>query len=183
MIWFTSDFHIGHDKDFIVQKRGFDTVDEMNVTIINNLFKCLDEGDDLYILGDIAMGTIEAAAPYLKMIPWQTHFLIGNHDSLKRINLYESLGWINEGYATMIQDGKWNFYLSHYPTLVANYDDGKKHLPVINLYGHTHQNSNFFNDNPYMYHVGVDSHNCMPINIDQIKMHIRKKVEKEIING
>lgn len=70
-------------------------------------------------------------------------------------------------------------YLSHYPTITDNYDDtARSH--VINLFGHTHQSTNFFNDNPYMYHVGLDSHNMCPVSIEQIIKDIEKKVrEKE----
>ena len=51
---------------------------------------------------------------------------------------------------------------------------------MINLYGHTHQKENFFNDNPYMYHVGLDAHNMYPVSIEQIIKDIEKKVrEKE----
>ena len=178
MIYFTSDFHIAHDRDFIYAARGYKSVDEMNIDIINKLCSIYEDGDELWILGDIALGSIEDAEKYLSMIPFSVHFLRGNHDTDKRIELYESLSWVNEGYATIIKDGKWRFYLSHYPTMVANYDDGKKHLPLMNLYGHTHQTNNFYNDNPYIYHVGVDSHNCMPVSIDQVKTDIRAKVSE-----
>jgi hypothetical protein len=35
-----------------------------------------------------------------------------------------------------------------------------------NFYGHTHQIKNFYEDRPYMYHVGVDSHDGYPVDID-----------------
>ena len=68
---------------------------------------------------------------------------------------------------------KYRFYLSHYPTYTANYDDDKSH-PLINLYGHTHQKEKFFNNNPYMYNVALDAHNCTPISIDDIIKDILK---------
>lgn len=181
MIYFTSDWHFNHNKDFVWFKRGYNSIEEMNEAIISNICSTLDEGDELWVLGDIIMGETNAeAAALLSRIPYSVHFLIGNHDSYKRIQLYKSLGWINEGYATTIQDGKWHFYLSHYPTFTSNYDDNKKHLPLINLFGHTHQEHLFFLNNPYMYHVGVDSHDCMPISIDKIKQDIKDKVQKEL---
>ena len=39
---------------------------------------------------------------------------------------------------------------------------------TLNLYGHTHQTTNFYEGRPYMYHVGVDSHYCTPVLIDDI---------------
>ena len=40
-VWITSDLHLGHDKPFIWEARGFDSVQEMNQTIINSLANVL----------------------------------------------------------------------------------------------------------------------------------------------
>ena len=180
MIWFTSDWHFNHDKDFIWQKRGYNSVEEMNDDLINKICSTHDEGDELWVLGDLVMGDIKDAAAVLSRIPYSVHFLIGNHDTLKRINLYESLGWKNHDRAIEVHDGKWCFYLCHYPTITANYDDKKKHLPLINLHGHTHYTDKFYNNNPYMYNIGVDSHDGYPVSIDMIKQDIRDKIQKEL---
>ena len=73
-----------------------------------------------------------------------------------------------------------NIYLSHYPTLTANYSNNKHFSQnVINLHAHTHQKTNFLNPlNPFMYHVGVDSHNCTPVHIDEIMFDIRQRWEE-----
>ena len=63
------------------------------------------------------------------------------------------------------------FISTHYPTITANGDD----LRVINLYGHTHQKDNFFEDKSYMYHVGVDSHDCIPVSLETIIKEIKIK--------
>ena len=176
MIYFTSDLHLNHEKDFIYKARGFHSINHMNGVLLYNLQTIVQPEDDLWILGDIVLGKFEKAKPLLKLIPGRVHYLIGNHDTDRRLSLYDELEWDCKHYATIIKDGKWNFYLSHYPTLVANYDDNKKPLPLINLYGHTHQKDNFYSNNPYMYHVGVDSHDCKPISLEQIKEDIRRKV-------
>ena len=36
MIYFSSDLHLNHDKDFIWRERGFSSVEEMNETIVDN---------------------------------------------------------------------------------------------------------------------------------------------------
>ena len=51
-------------------------------------------------------------------------------------------------------------------------------IQVINLFGHTHQTTNFYNDNPYMYHVGVDSHDCYPVLLEDILESIKIKRRK-----
>jgi calcineurin-like phosphoesterase family protein len=59
-----------------------------------------------------------------------------------------------------------------------------------NFYGHTHQTSNFYNDMPYMYHVGVDSHDGYPVDIDVAIEEMHQKVreckdflDEEVDNG
>ena len=54
---------------------------------------------------------------------------------------------------------------------VVEYDDPNTYeltQTTLNLYGHTHQVNNFYQGMPYMYHVGVDSHNCYPVLLDDI---------------
>ena len=176
MIYFTSDWHFNHDKDFIWKKRGYNSVEEMNEDLINKICSTLDEGDELWVLGDLVMGDINNAAAVLSRIPYSVHFLVGNHDTLRRIHLYDSLGWVNHERAIQVTDGNWDFYLSHYPTVTMNYDDVKKHHPLINLHGHTHYQNKFYNDNPYMYNVGVDSQDGYPVSIDKIKADIKEKL-------
>jgi len=180
MIYFTSDWHFNHDKDFIWKKRGYNSVEEMNDDLINKICSTLEEGDEIWVLGDLVMGDIDRAAAVLSRIPYSVHFLVGNHDTLRRINLYESLGWANHERVIEVTDGNWDFYLSHYPTITANYDDAKKHHPLINLHGHTHYQDKFYNDNPYMYNVGVDSQDGYPVSIDKIKADIREKVKEKL---
>ena len=72
----------------------------------------------------------------------------------------------------------YHFYMSHFPTLTGNLDDrGLKHM-TLNLFGHTHQKENFYEDRPYMYHVGVDSHDCYPVSLDQIIEDMKQKVKE-----
>ena len=179
MIYFTADLHFNHDKEFIWKARGYSSVEEMNEDLINKICTTLDEGDELWVLGDLVMGDINSAAAVLSRIPYSVHFLVGNHDTLRRINLYESLGWTNHERAIQVTDGNWNFYLSHYPTITTNYDDEQKYIPLINLHGHTHYKDKFYNDNPYIYNVGVDSQNGYPVSIDKIKVDIKNKIKEK----
>ena len=101
-------------------------------------------------------------------------FIHGNHDSNKKIEYYINRYDMEDiGLASLYSySKKRKFYLSHYPTYTMNYEDKKN--PLINLFGHTHQKNNFFNNNPYMYHVGLDSHNCTPVSIEEIIQDIKK---------
>jgi calcineurin-like phosphoesterase family protein len=183
-IYFTSDWHFGHKKEFLWQPRGFQSSEENDQTIIDNYKAIITDEDDVYVLGDLMLEDNNTGIEKIKQLPGKIHIILGNHDTFTRIQLYQELPNVVEiTYATMIKYGKAFFYLSHYPTICANYDDNKSwYNNIINLYGHTHQKWNFYynNDptlicgNPYMYHVGVDSHNCKPVLIDDIIEEIKQ---------
>ena len=40
--------------------------------------------------------------------------------------------------------------------------------------------SNFYMDNPAMYHVGMDSHNCYPVLLDTIIEDINQKAKERL---
>ena len=48
-IWFTSDLHFSHDRDFVWQERGFNSIQEMNEKIIENFNSVIEPDDILYI--------------------------------------------------------------------------------------------------------------------------------------
>jgi calcineurin-like phosphoesterase family protein len=39
-------------------------------------------------------------------------------------------------------------------------------MHLINIYGHTHQSKPFYNDIPFMFHVGLDSNGNKPVLLD-----------------
>ena len=81
---FTADLHIGHlnmtreGRDLC--GRPFDTVVEMNETLISNINSVV-KGKRLVILGDICMGKLDDSLAYLAQIEAKEIILVpGNHD-------------------------------------------------------------------------------------------------------
>ena len=166
-VWLMSDLHIGHDRDFVWAKRGFSNVQEHNEAIIKNIKECVGENDEFYILGDLTLRDLDAAAPYLRQIPGHVHVILGNHDTERRIEFYQSLGWDIQ-FATRIKWGKYSFYLSHYPTDCANPGEDKLSLATINIYGHTHQSEAWLSARPFSYCVCPEANENHPIEIGDI---------------
>ena len=175
-IWITSDWHFNHDKEFVWKERGFNSVDEMNKKIIENYNSLVSPDDDVYVLGDLMLGPAAAGIDCIKQLKGKLHIALGNHDTETRKNLYYELPNIIEiGYALYLKYRKHHFLLTHYPCYTGNIEKEALTQMTLNLYGHTHQKTNFFNNNFFMYHCGIDSHNCYPINIDNIILEMREE--------
>ena len=69
----------------------------------------------------------------------------------------------------------YQFYLSHYPTLVAHERLKPVRTALINLYGHTHQKEHFYEEHPYMYCGCLDAHEMKPVLLDDIIEEVKDK--------
>lgn len=178
-IFVTSDLHFGHGKEFIWGPRNFKSVEEHDAELIKRWNATVSAEDDVYVLGDLMLGDKEHGLQCLSQLQGKLHIVFGNHDTSARQKAYQKLANVVEicGYATMIKFQKKTLYLSHYPTVTSNMESNP-HLMVYNLYGHTHQQTNFYNGQPYMYHVGVDSHDGYPVLLDKILADIRTEIDK-----
>ena len=172
-IWFSSDLHFNHNREFIYQARGFETLEEMNQTIIERFNSLVKPEDDLYLLGDIMLGKLEDSKPLVAALNGKKHFIIGNHDNSNRVKFYKTLS-DDVTYANILDAAKHRFYLSHYPTLTSNLDEGAPiKARVINLCGHSHIKNRFKDmDKGLIYHVEIDCHNNFPISFDEILFDI-----------
>jgi len=171
-IWLTSDWHFGHNRNFIYEPRGFSSIEEMNKTIIDKYNSKVAPNDIVFCLGDCMLGDNDKGIECIKQLNGKIYILPGNHDTSNRLRLYSTIpNVIILSLAELIKIGKRPYYLSHYPTMTGNFD-----VPYINFYGHTHQKTNFYDDMPFAYHVGVDSHDCYPVNFNEAIEDIRKKI-------
>lgn len=170
MLYFTSDLHINHNKDFIYKPRGFDSVYEMNKAIIENWNSIIKEEDTVYILGDLMLGDNEEGIELVKQLRGNIIVILGNHDTDKRIEYYNNCNNIVDiKFADRIRKGKYIFYLSHYPTYVNNKND----KPVWCLSGHTHSKEIFQKEFPCNYNVSIDAHDNKPVYIEDIIKDIK----------
>lgn len=182
-IWFISDTHFGHIKDFLWSPRGFNSIEEHDEIIIKNWNELVAPEDEVYHLGDVMLNDNEHGLECINRLNGKIHLIVGNHDTSTRIELYKQCpNIVSIDYAKEIKIGKNYFWLCHYPTITANYDDNKpwaKHL--INIHGHTHQTEKFYKIkgasevNPYMYCVCLDAHNNRPVELNEIIEDIKNQ--------
>ena len=148
----------------------------MNQAIVDRFNSVIHPEDTLYILGDVMLNDNIKAEQYLAQIKGKKIFIRGNHDTNPRVEIYKKYTNEEIKWADVIKIKKRNIYLSHYPTYTANTDDVPNKI-LLNFHGHTHQTYNFSTDGSYMYHVGVDSHDCYPVLVDDIFEDIKKERE------
>ena len=179
-IFVTSDTHFGHDREFVWGPRGFISYVEHDTEVIRKWNETVGEDDIVYHLGDVMLGDNEYGISCLKQLNGHIKIIPGNHDTLTRLDLYRMLENVEVlGYAEMLKYKKYNFYLSHHPTLTSNLEKAPYlRMHLINLFGHTHQQKHFFNDIPFMFHVGMDSNNCTPVLLDDAIQMMKDETQK-----
>ena len=175
-IWITSDWHFGHNRDFIWGARGFNSVYEMDKAIIERHNEIVSYNDDVYCLGDLILGDNDYGISCIKKLKGNIHVIRGNHDSAQRMLLYNdcyNVIEISEG--QFIKYNGYHFYLTHYPCLTDNYDDESLKRKMINICGHRHcKNWSYDLDKGTIFHAEMDTQNCYPWNIDDIILNLKE---------
>lgn len=83
-VFFSSDFHYQHQKDFVWQKRGFDSF-EAHAEHIEKIIDGAPEDSILFYLGDLALNTTDVVVESLLQKMSQkfkkVYYVLGNHES------------------------------------------------------------------------------------------------------
>ena len=141
MRYYIADCHFFHAVlNVAMDKRGFDTVEEMNEVMIERWNQKVRKNDEVVILGDFSWGKGEETNEVLRRLNGKLFLIQGNHDRFlkdKNFNL-DRFEWVKQ-YAELSDEGR-KVILSHYPMPFYNYqyrlDDGKPKSYM--LYGHVH---------------------------------------------
>lgn len=136
MNYYIADMHLGHKNALIFDERPFDSVEEMNETIIRNWNLKVNDDDDVWILGDFCYRSEKDPSFYLKQLKGHKHLLIGNHDkatlkSNSALQYFESVECLQH-----IKDGEHDVILCHFP--IADWN--AKRWGSYHVYGHIHNN-------------------------------------------
>jgi calcineurin-like phosphoesterase family protein len=195
-IFFTSDLHFGHNKEFLYKPRGFETIEEHDAAIIRNWNDDVSPDDTVFVLGDIMMGE-DHAAGLEKLKQLNGHIIIkrGNHDTNMKMKRYIDLDAVDldmtlmNSWADMLKFGKWMFYVSHHPTILGDFNCIKPGHKNFCLHGHTHSKDRFQFLQYCCYNVALDAHDNRVVNIKTIQEDLRQKMQElnmtrqNIING
>lgn len=169
-IFLTSDLHFNHPNilKYEAESRPFNTIEEMNETLIQNWNKVVSEVDDVFVLGDFFMGTIEGIEPILTRLNGKIHLIRGNHDTKNRLEYFKEKGIDIHDIYYLPYKGRY-FILCHFPIASKEFINLviKDNSEVVCCYGHIHSNA----EKGYVngtYHVGVDTNELTPIDLEQL---------------
>lgn len=183
-IYFCSDWHFRHNREFIYKARGFESVEEMNEAIIERHNSMVAPDDDVYALGDLCLGgggaeVLATNKALIERMNGHLHVILGNHDTPARVAMYETCAnVVDVKYADLIHYKGYHLFLTHFPCMTANLEKESLKQCTINVYGHTHQKDLFYQGIPFMFHCGMDAHDCHPVFIDTALVMMKAEVEK-----
>jgi len=169
-VWVCSDSHFAHKNICrgvtewrlpdgsvpISQTRDFNTIEQMNETIVNNINSVVGQDDVLIHLGDWSFSGVENIQKFRdRILCKEIHLILGNHDTSiekNRENVQELFTSVSH-YTKLMYKFK-TFVLFHYP--VTSWDGlNKGH---IQLHGHVHLPTNLRFGKGKKMDVGMDGH-------------------------
>jgi calcineurin-like phosphoesterase family protein len=107
----TSDWHLGHQKSIMFDKRPFNDLHHMHEVLVNNYNASVQPGDVCYFLGDVGFG--EAGKKIIPRLNGKKILVLGNHDKGKA-RMYE-MGFDLVLNGAMITIGQNIITMSHCP--------------------------------------------------------------------
>tara|TARA_R110000803_G_scaffold73360_8_gene137209 strand:+ start:2416 stop:2973 length:558 start_codon:yes stop_codon:yes gene_type:complete len=79
--WYISDTHFSHRNIIKYCNRPFDNIDMMNERMIQNWNEVVHPDDEVFHLGDVAMGNRRLLPEYIKRLNGRIILIQGNHDN------------------------------------------------------------------------------------------------------
>lgn len=176
-IFFSADTHFGHKNIIKYSNRPFETVEEMDNTIIKNWNLLVGPDDVVYHLGDMGLCSSGKLRQILNKLNGRIHLIRGNHEKSAE-DCKACFEWIKDYYELEVPDpdayrGTRFIVLFHYAMRVWN----ASHYGTWHLYGHSHAE---LEDIPssLSFDVGMDSHAFKPISYSEVKKIMGKKTWK-----
>lgn len=159
-----SDTHFGDPNIIFYENRPFNSVKEMNETIIKNWNKTIAKEDIVFFLGDVAVGyNSYLLKELIKDLSGYKILIMGNHDKKYSPETWKKIGFSEICKYPIIYN---EFYIFSHEPLYLN-----KNMPYRNVHGHLHSNMIQNKDSRLYYNVSVEQINYTPINFEVIQKY------------
>ena len=173
-IFFTSDTHFGHPGVLGLYKRPFASVAAMDAALVEQWNAVVGPDDEVWHLGDFALGSgVARAGTLLGALHGSKHLVAGNNDpeSVRR-----ETGWASVAdYAELTLDGV-RLVLCHYPFRSWN----GMAQGALNLHGHSHGRMAPLTR---QVDVGVDAWDFRPVTLAQLRSRRRSRPARDMLRA
>lgn len=167
--WIIADTHFGHTKVIQMCGRPFQTLEEMETTLIANWNKKIKDGHDVIIAGDFSLSSKENCERICKQLNGNKLLIKGNHDTHSN-QYYRDCGFADVSKYPIVLEEFW--IVSHEPMFMTN------SLPYFNIHGHVHNNPMFNSISTVNYCVSVERTEYKPVDFDWIKNAAMQEIER-----
>lgn len=189
--WFTADLHVGHRNIIAYCRRPFDDVESMNRALISNWNDLVADDDTVWVVGDVALGTIDDTLPLVSELKGHKILVAGNHDrcwfghgarAAPWIDRYRAVGFdeIVQGY-TRTEVAGIEVVVCHFPYRGDSHDDDRfiEHRPPDDggwlIHGHVHDR---WRREGRMINVGVDVRDLRPVSEPELAAEMRAETAR-----
>jgi calcineurin-like phosphoesterase family protein len=181
MRFFTADLHLGHANIISYCARPFASVAAMNDALLANWSSTVGDGDEVWVLGDVALGRITETLPLLATLPGRKHLVPGNHDRCwpghRRLRsqdkeMYTDVGFEIHFGSVALELGGVPVVACHFPVAGDSQAEDRfvDHRPDVPadawlLHGHVHEK---WKVNKRQINVGVDVWDFHPVSEEKL---------------
>lgn len=167
MNYYIADCHFGDEKVIRFSHRPFETVEEMDRTMIENWNARIYPWDDVYILGDL-IARSDRPRDYLEQLKGRLHLIRGNHDAAIAASPDLSSFFVEICDYLVVHDETHRLVLFHYPLLEW---DGF-YYGTWHVFGHIHNHPSLTQSRvrllPKALNCGVDITGFRPLRFDEL---------------
>ena len=172
-VWFIADTHFGHANIIRFCNRPFESVEEMNETLVSNWNDRVAPSDIVFVLGDLFF-RCDDPEPILDRLAGRKRLILGNHDSswtgkVPSRRHFESVDSFYEG-----SIGACGATLCHYP--MPEWPHGAR---TYMIHGHIHNNTHedywpLLAVRDRVLNAGVDINGFRPVSLDELVENNRR---------
>ncbi len=183
MIFFISDTHIGHAAIIHLCNRPFESVEEMDETLVSNWNSRVGNGDTVYFLGDLFFkASADHVREVLASLKGKKHLIIGNHDHSWMTPELLKEHFLTVDHILNVSTCGHNLFMCHYPIV-----DWGSSTKLWQIHGHIHGNRNqdywpLLQKRERMLNASVEINGYVPVTFDElVENNIRQKALPPVI--
>lgn len=183
--FFSADQHFSHINILAFAKRPYHSVSEMNDDFVLRWNLTVDPDDEVWVLGDVAMGKLDESLLYVQLLNGTKHLVIGNHDRPFKCQgtkyAHAVQPYLDAGFVDVFdRDTQITFRIGEFDVLASHFPYSE---PVLGEHGdrfadvrpvdhglrlvHAHRHGKYRREGR-MVDVGVDAWNGYPVSFDEV---------------